>query len=103
MLISSPCPLSHVLAYHNEQTGITPIQKLTNTVSDLSHLGVWGCTAYLRLPEETLVKSENLYPTSKKHSFVGYDSLYGCYGMDIRLFAPKMLPLMKVVILHLIC
>lgn len=53
--------------------GATPIQKLTNTVPDLSHLRVWGCTAYLRLPEETLVKSEKFYPISKKHSFVGYE------------------------------
>lgn len=54
--------------------GITPIQKLTNIVPDLSYLRVWGCTAYLCLPEESLVKSEKFYPISKKHSFVGFDS-----------------------------
>lgn len=41
---------------------------------NLSHLRAWGCTAYLRLPVETLLKSEKFYPISKKHSFVGYDS-----------------------------
>ena len=50
---------------------ITPIQKLTNTVPDLSHLRIWGCTAYLHLLPETLVKSKRFYLIRKKHSFVG--------------------------------
>ncbi len=53
--------------------GIIPIQKLTNTVPDLSHLPVWRYTAYLRLSEETLVKSEKFHFIRKKHSFVSYE------------------------------
>lgn len=62
--------------------GITPIQKLTNTVPDLSHLRVWGCIAYLRLPEETPVKSSMLL--AKNVFLWATKAIYCFYGMDIR-------------------
>lgn len=57
--------------------GITPIQTLTNTVLDLSHLRIWRYIAYLRLPEKTLVKNKKFYLISKQYFFVGYSSYLG--------------------------
>lgn len=54
--------------------GITLIQKLTNIITDLSHLHIWEYKAYLRLPRESLVKSEKSYLIGRKHSCIGYDS-----------------------------
>lgn len=70
-----------IIVYLNNQffnkvikKGITLIQKLTNIVSNLSYLRIWEYIAYLRLPEETLVKSEKFYLISRKHSFISYNS-----------------------------
>ena len=35
---------------------ITPEEALTHITPDLSHLRVWGCKAYLRMPRNNLLK-----------------------------------------------
>ena len=52
---------------------ITPAQALYSTVPDLLYLCVFGCTAYVHIPQEKRVKSAKMEPRSQKCQMVGYD------------------------------
>ena len=53
--------------------GDTPIHALLNEVPDLSHLRVFGCTAYVHIPKEKRQTSAKFEPRGQKCAFVGYD------------------------------
>ena len=63
---------------------ITPEQQFTGTKPDVSHLKVFGCIAYVHVPDELRTK---LDPKAKKCIFVGYSleqKGYRCYNPDTR-------------------
>ena len=49
--------------------GVTPYERFTNTKPNVSHLRVFGCIAYAKVPDE---KRQKLDPKSVKGVFVGY-------------------------------
>ena len=60
--------------------GMTPEEKFTVKKPDLSHLKVFGCLAYVHLPDEQRSK---LDPKAKKCVFIGYSleqKGYCCYN-----------------------
>jgi hypothetical protein len=70
--IRNRCPTRAL--YH-----ITPYEKLTGMKPDLSHLRIFGSTAYCHIPRE---KRTKLDPKAIRTIFVGYDSqskAYRCY------------------------
>lgn len=52
---------------------VTPTQALHGRIPDLRHLRVFGCVAYVHIPQEKRVKSAKLEPRSRKCQMVGYD------------------------------
>ena len=64
------------VAVHN----VTPEEKYTGTKPDLSHMKVFGCIAYVHVPDEMRTK---LDPKAKKCVFIGYSleqKGYRCYN-----------------------
>ena len=64
------------VAVHN----VTPQEKYTCTKPDLSHMKVFGCIAYVHVPDEMRIK---LDPKAEKCVFIGYSleqKGYGCYN-----------------------
>ncbi len=60
--------------------GVTPEEKFTSRKPDLSHLKVFGCIAYVHIPDELRSK---LDPKAEKCVFVGYSleqKGYRCYN-----------------------
>ena len=49
--------------------GMTPDEKFTGKKPDLSHLKVFGCLAYVHIPDELRSK---LHPKAEKCVFIGY-------------------------------
>ena len=60
---------------------VTPIQALTNTVPDLSHLHVWGCTIFCKVPIEIRINKE--LPCSKEGIFLGYTDTHKTFTVLI--------------------
>lgn len=50
---------------------VTPVQAFTNEIPDLSGLKVWGCTAYVHIPEERRQRSAKWQNKAIKCIFVG--------------------------------
>ena len=64
--------------------GMTPEEKFTGKKPDLSHLKVFGCLAYVHIPNELRSK---LDPKAKKCVFIGYSleyKGYRCYNPTTR-------------------
>jgi len=64
--------------------GMTPEEKLTSKKPTVSHLRVFGCIAYVHVPEE---KRSKLDPIAEKCIFIGYSSEqkgYRCFNPSIR-------------------
>jgi len=60
--------------------GITPKEKFISKKPDVSHLRVFGCIAYMHVPEE---KRSKLDPKAEKCIFIGYSSEqkgYRCFN-----------------------
>ncbi|MCO5568785.1 hypothetical protein L7F22_022485 [Adiantum nelumboides] len=60
--------------------GVTPEEKYIRKKPDLSHSKVFGCIAYVHIPDELCKK---LDPKAEKCIFVGYSNEqkgYGCYN-----------------------
>ena len=60
--------------------GMTPEESFTEKKPDLSHLKVFGCLAYVHVPDELRWK---LDPKVEKHVFIGYSleqKGYRCYN-----------------------
>ena len=49
--------------------GMTPEEKFTSKKPDVSHLRMFGCIAYVHVPDE---KRSKLDPKAKKCIFIGY-------------------------------
>ena len=59
---------------------VTPEEKFTSVKPDLSHLKVFGCIAYVHVPDELRTK---LDPKAEKCVFIGYfleQKGYMCYS-----------------------
>ena len=54
-----------IVVVHN----VTPEEKYTGTKPDLSHMKVFGCIAYVHVPDEMRTK---LDPKAEKCVFIGY-------------------------------
>ena len=64
---------------------ITPEEALTHITPDLSHLRVWGCKAYLRMPRNNLLKD------FRDKTYSGYFMGYSTEGaMGYKLFIPDL-------------
>ena len=64
--------------------GMTPEEKYTGRKPDISHLKVFGCIAYVYIPDERRTK---LDPKAKKCIFIGYSLQqkgYRCYNPSTR-------------------
>ncbi len=64
--------------------GMTPEKKFTGKKPDVSHLRVFGCIAYVHVPDE---KRSKLDPKAEKCIFIGYSSKqkgYRCFSPSIR-------------------
>jgi hypothetical protein len=64
--------------------GMTPEEKFTGKKPDVSHLRVFGCIAYVHVPEE---KRSKLDPKAEKCIFIRYSSEqkgYRCFNPSIR-------------------
>ncbi len=64
--------------------GVTPEEKFTGKKPDVSHLRVFGCIAYVHVPNE---KRSKLNPKVKKCIFIGYSSKqkgYKCFNPSIQ-------------------
>jgi hypothetical protein len=62
---------------------MTPEEKFTRKKSDVSHLRVFGCIAYVHVPDE---KRSKLDPKAEKCIFIGYSSEqkgYGCFSFPL--------------------
>jgi hypothetical protein len=60
--------------------GMTPEEKFTGKKPDVSHLRVFGCIAYVHVPDE---KRSKLDPKAEKCIFIGYSSEqkgYRCFS-----------------------
>ncbi|MCO5601492.1 hypothetical protein L7F22_055613 [Adiantum nelumboides] len=63
---------------------VTPEEKYSGMKLDLSHLKVFGCIAYVHIPDELRTK---LDPNAEKCIFVGYSieqKGYRCYNPSTR-------------------
>ena len=63
--------------------GMTPEERFTGKKPDVSHLKVFGCIAYVHVPDELRKK---LDPKAKKCIFIGYSleqKGYRCYNPAI--------------------
>ena len=63
---------------------VTPEQRFTGIKPDLSHLKVFGCIAYVHIPDELRTK---LDPKAEKCVFIGYSleqKGYRCYNPSTR-------------------
>ena len=63
---------------------VTPEEKYTGTKPDLSHMKVFGCIAYVHVPDEMRTK---LDPKAEKCVFIGYSleqKGYRCYNPSTR-------------------
>jgi hypothetical protein len=64
--------------------GMTPEEKFTGKKPDVSHLRVFGCIAYVHVPDE---KRSKLDPKAEKCIFIGYSSEqkgYRCFSPSTR-------------------
>jgi len=64
--------------------GMTPEEKFTGKKPDVSHLRVFGCIAYVHVPDE---KRSKLDPKAEKCIFIGYSSEqkgYRCFNPSTR-------------------
>ncbi len=64
--------------------GMTPEEKFTCKKLDVSHLRVFGCIAYVHVPDE---KRSKLNPKAENCIFIGYSSErkgYRCFNSSIR-------------------
>ncbi len=64
--------------------GMTPEEKFTGKKPDVSHLRVFGCIAYVHVPDE---KRSKLDPKAEKCIFIGYSSKqkgYRCFSPSTR-------------------
>jgi hypothetical protein len=64
--------------------GMTPEEKFTSKKLDVSHLRVFGCIAYMHVPDE---KRSKLDPKVEKCIFIGYSleqKGYRCFNPSIR-------------------
>jgi len=64
--------------------GMTFEEKFTSKKSDVSHLRVFSCIAYVHVPDE---KRSKLDPKAKKCIFIGYSleqKRYRCFNPSIR-------------------
>jgi len=63
---------------------VMPEERFTGIKPDLSHLKVFGCIAYVHIPDELRTK---LDPKTEKCVFIGYSSLeqkkYRCYNPSL--------------------
>jgi len=62
--------------------GMTLEEKFTGKKPDVSHLKVFGCIAYIHVPDE---KRSKLDPKAKKCIFIGYSSEqkgYRCFNLS---------------------
>ena len=60
--------------------GMMPEEMFTRKKPNLSHLGVFGCLAYVHIPDELRSKMD---PKAKKCVFIGYSlekKGYHCYN-----------------------
>ncbi len=63
---------------------MTPKEKFIGKKPDVSHLRVFGCIAYVHVPDE---KRSKLDPKAKKCIFIGYSleqKRYRCFNPSIR-------------------
>jgi hypothetical protein len=63
---------------------MTPEEKFTGKKADVSHLKVFGCIAYVHVPDE---KRSKLDPKAEKCIFIGYSSKqkrYRCFNPSTR-------------------
>jgi hypothetical protein len=63
---------------------MTPEEKFTSKKPDVSHLRVFGCIAYVRVPDE---KRSKLHPKAEKCIFIGYSleqKGYRCFDPSTR-------------------
>jgi len=63
--------------------GMTPKEKFTSKKPDVSHLRVFGCIAYVHVPDE---KKSKLNPKAQKCIFIGYSleqKGYRCFNPSI--------------------
>ena len=63
---------------------VTPEEKFTGNKPDLSHMKVFGCIAYVHVPDELRTK---LDPKAEKCIFIGYSlekKGYRCYNPTTR-------------------
>jgi hypothetical protein len=64
--------------------GMTPEEKFTGKKSDVSHLRMFSCIAYVHVPDE---KRSKLDPKAKKCIFIGYSleqKGYRCFNLSTR-------------------
>ena len=64
--------------------GMMPEQKFTGIKSNISHLKVFDCIAYVHVPDEVRTK---LDPKAEKCIFIGYfldQKCYRCYNPTTR-------------------
>jgi transposase InsO family protein len=64
--------------------GMTPKEKFTSKKPDVSHLRVFGCIAYVHVPDE---KKSKLDPKAVKCIFIGYSLKqkgYKCFNLSTR-------------------
>ena len=67
---------THTTTLHN----VTPEEKYIGTKPDLSHMKVFGCIAYVHVPDDLRIK---LDLKAKKCTFIGYSlekKGYQCYN-----------------------
>jgi len=63
---------------------MTPKEKFRGKKPDVSHFKVFGCIAYMHVPDE---KRSKLNPKAKKCIFIGYSSKqkkYRCFNPSTR-------------------
>jgi hypothetical protein len=64
--------------------GMTPKEKFTGKKPDVSHFRMFGCIAYVHVPNE---KRSKLDPKAEKCIFIGYSleqKGYKCFNLSIR-------------------
>jgi hypothetical protein len=64
--------------------GMTPKEKFTSKKPDVSHFRVFGCIAYVHVPDEKRLK---LNPKAEKCIFIGYSleqKGYRCFNLSTR-------------------
>jgi hypothetical protein len=64
--------------------GMTPEEKFIGKILDVSHVIVFGCIAYVHVPDENRSK---LDPRAEKYIFIGYSleqKRYRCFNLSTR-------------------